>query len=165
MKSKPSQNNIFHNFTSNPSFSKIFNNFDLELTLGGPKTLILIWPSELVETNAIARAIKGPRNPSNQKKKRLSLGFGLCLNVFYTFFLSSKHKKHTKTHQSFLIIFFTKKNTRYCSYTQSSSPQFYTLGFGVQECGCSFLAIIHTPNLLNLFPSIILLLCFNNMIY
>ena len=65
MKSKPSQNNIFHNFTSNPSFSKIFNNFDLELTLGGPKTLILIWPSELVETNAIARAIKGPKNPSN----------------------------------------------------------------------------------------------------
>ena len=32
---KPSQNNTFHNFTSNPSFSKIFDNFDQ------------VWPSWL----------------------------------------------------------------------------------------------------------------------
>ena len=40
MKSKPSQNNIFHSFTSNLSFSEIFNNFDQiwpGVDLGGPK--------------------------------------------------------------------------------------------------------------------------------
>jgi len=34
-RSKPSQNNTFHSFTSNQSFSKIFGNFDLELTPNG----------------------------------------------------------------------------------------------------------------------------------
>ena len=36
-RSKSSQNNIFHGFTSNPSFSEIFSKFDLDLTLCGPK--------------------------------------------------------------------------------------------------------------------------------
>ena len=35
-KSKFPQNSIFHSFTSSLSFSEIFGNFDLELTLGGP---------------------------------------------------------------------------------------------------------------------------------
>ena len=43
-----------------------------------------------------AGAIKSPKHPSNQKKK-LSLGSALCRNIFYIFFLSSKHKKHIKS--------------------------------------------------------------------
>ena len=66
-RSKSSQNNIFHGFTSNPSYSETFVNFDrvwLSLTCGwlsvGPKTLILIRSSEWVETSAIAEIIKFP---------------------------------------------------------------------------------------------------------
>ena len=35
-RSKSSQNNTFHSFTSNLSFLEIFGKFDLELTLDGP---------------------------------------------------------------------------------------------------------------------------------
>ena len=62
---KPSKNNTFHSFTSSPSFSKVFGNFNqvwLSLTLSwfpiGLETLILIRPSERVETNVIAKIIK-----------------------------------------------------------------------------------------------------------
>ena len=113
-------------------------------------------------------AIKGPKHPQT-KKKSLLRSYSLPRRFLRIFPLSQTHTHtHTQTQKNTsksLDSSFSTKNTRYCSYTQSSSPWFYTLGFGVQECGCSFLAIIHTPNLLNLFPSIILLLCFNNMIY
>ena len=56
-RSESSQNDIFHAFTSNPSYSKIFVKFDLMLTLGGTKTLILIQLSERVEANAIVKII------------------------------------------------------------------------------------------------------------
>ena len=36
-RSKLPHNKIFHSFTSNPSFSEIFNNFDLKSIPGGPK--------------------------------------------------------------------------------------------------------------------------------
>jgi len=52
--------------------------------------------------------------------------------------------------------FFTK-NTSYCSYTQSSSPWFYTLDLGFKDVDVAFLAVIHIPNLLNLFLAFILL--------
>ena len=62
---KSSQNNIFHGFTSNPSFSEIFGKFDqvwLSLTRSWPrmalKTLILIQQSKRVGTNVIAKIIK-----------------------------------------------------------------------------------------------------------
>ena len=60
-RSKPSQNNIFHDFTSNPSFSEIsatLTKFDWCWLRVGPKTLILIQPSEQVETKFIAKIIK-----------------------------------------------------------------------------------------------------------
>ena len=56
------------------------------------------------------------------------------------------------------------KNTRYCSYTQFSFPWFYTLDLRFRGVDVALLAIIHTPNLLNLFLAFILLLCLNNMI-
>ena len=53
------------------------------------------------------RGYKRPQAPLDQKKKgRLSWVPALCLDEFWTFLLSSKHKK---THQSLLILFFTKK--------------------------------------------------------
>ena len=51
MKSKPSQNNIFHSFTSNMSFSEIFNNFDK------------VWPGV---------DLKGPKNPNFDLAIRVS---------------------------------------------------------------------------------------------
>ena len=56
-RSESCQNDIFHAFTSNLSYSKIFVKFDLMLTLGGTKTLILIQLSERVETSAIVKII------------------------------------------------------------------------------------------------------------
>ena len=59
--SKSSQNSTFHGFSPNPSFSEVLTTltkFDQKLTLVGPKTLILIQPSEWVETNAIVKIIK-----------------------------------------------------------------------------------------------------------
>ena len=51
-----------------------------------------------------ARAIKGPRHPPEKKKKKKKiLGPTLCLDVFYTFFLSLKHKKHIKASGFFLL--------------------------------------------------------------
>ena len=61
-RSKSSQNNIFYSFTSNLSFSEIFGKFDKVWpgvdSWWAPETLILIQPSEWVETNAIANIIK-----------------------------------------------------------------------------------------------------------
>ena len=64
-RSKFPQNITFHSFTSNPNFSEIFGNFDqvwLSLTwswlLMCWEILILIRPSEQVETNAIWKIIK-----------------------------------------------------------------------------------------------------------
>ena len=37
MRSKLSQNNVFHSFTGNPSFSEIFNKFDPKSISGGLK--------------------------------------------------------------------------------------------------------------------------------
>ena len=55
-------NNIFHSFTSNLSFLKIFKptvtKFDLKSIPSGPKTLILIRLSEWVEANVIAKIIQ-----------------------------------------------------------------------------------------------------------
>ena len=63
--SKSSQNNNFHDFLSNPSFSEIFGYFDqvwLSLTRSwsrvGWKTLILIQPSKWVRTKVIMKIIK-----------------------------------------------------------------------------------------------------------
>ena len=80
-------------------------------------------------------AIKAPKHPLDQKRK-VSLGFALCLNVFYMFFLSSEHtKKNTlKPLDSSLFT----KNTRYCSYTRSSSPWFYILDLGFRGVDVAF---------------------------
>ena len=61
-KSKSPQNITFHSFTSNPSSSDIFTNFD-QIWPGvyswwALETIILIWPLEQIETNAIAKIIK-----------------------------------------------------------------------------------------------------------
>ena len=61
-RSKSPQNSTFHSFTSKLRFLEIFGNFD-QVWLGvdswwAPKILILIWPSERVEPNAIAKIIK-----------------------------------------------------------------------------------------------------------
>ena len=60
--SKSSQNNIFHSFISNPSYSETFINFNqvwLEVdSWWVSETLILIWPLEWVETNSITMIIK-----------------------------------------------------------------------------------------------------------
>ena len=63
-RSKSSQNNIFHGFISNLKSSKIFSNFDqvwLEFnSRWALETLIFIWSSKQVETNAIVKIIKFP---------------------------------------------------------------------------------------------------------
>ena len=62
MRSRSSQNNIFHGFTSNSSYSENFIIFDRVWpevdSWWAQKILILIQSSERVETNAIAKIIK-----------------------------------------------------------------------------------------------------------
>ena len=76
---------------------------------------------------------KRPQALLDPKKKETNLGPALCLDVFYTFPLSSKHifthKNTHETNQSLLKLLFTK-NTWYYPYTQSSFPWFYTLDLG-----------------------------------
>ena len=81
------------------------------------------------------------------------------------FFSLPNTKKHSKHTSKFLDSSLFTKNTRYCSYTQSSFPWFYILDLRFKGVDVAFLAIIHTPNFLNLFLAFILLLCLNNMIY
>ena len=61
-RSKPSQNNTFHSFTSNPRFLATLTKFDRVWpgvdSRCAQETLILIWSLEWVETNVIANIIK-----------------------------------------------------------------------------------------------------------
>ena len=57
-RSKSSQKNIVHGFISNLSSLEIFGNFDQVWLPIGLETLILIRPSEQVETNVIVKIIK-----------------------------------------------------------------------------------------------------------
>ena len=57
-----------------------------------------------------AAAIKGPRHPSDQKKKKTPGLPALCLDEFKAFLISSKHKKHIKPsrfflHQKYKVLF------------------------------------------------------------
>ena len=99
-----------------------------------------------------ARAINSPKHPSNQKRHFSNfLPFAWFL---YTFFSLPNTQKNTS---KLLDSSFFTKNTRYCYYTQSSFPGFYILDLGFRGVDVAFLAIINTPNLLNLFLAFILL--------
>ena len=99
-----------------------------------------------------AGAINSPKHPSNQGGRHFS-NFLLSAWSLYTFFSLPNTKKHIHPLDSSIFT----NNTRYCSYTQSSFPWFYTLDLGFRGVGVTFLTIIHTPNLLNLFLAFILL--------
>ena len=49
---------FLHQTRDTRRFSSTLTKFNPELTLEGPKTLILIWPSERVETSVIAKIIE-----------------------------------------------------------------------------------------------------------
>ena len=53
----------------------------------------------------MCRAIKGPRHFQTTGGDHFSGFFLSAWMISKLFFLSSKHKKHTKTHQSLLILF------------------------------------------------------------
>ena len=73
--------------------------------------------------------------------------FYMHFSLFQTHTKKRKEKKNTsKLLDSSLFT----KNTRYCSYTQSSFLWFYTWDLGFRGVDEAFLASIHTPNLLNL---------------
>ena len=106
-------------------------------------------------------AINSPRHTPDREKTHFSKIFFLPSYSLHFFFLSPKHqKKHPKTlqktNQSLLILPFSPR-TQGIAFALNLHFLGFTFRFGVQGCGCSFLAIIHTPNLLNLFPSMFLL--------
>ena len=111
------------------------------------------------------RAINSPKHPTDREDTlffEIRILPNLSTHLFFSLPNTKKHPKHTS---KFLDSSLFAKNTRYCSYTQSSFPWFYTLDLRFRGVDVAFLAIIHTPNLLNLFLSFILLLCLNNTIY
>ena len=113
-------------------------------------TLFLAFQGRRLKTHF--RAINSPRHPTDQED-HIFFWILPSAQLLYTF-LSFKHQKHTsKLPNSSLLT----KNRRYCPYTQSSFPWFYTLVLGFRGLDVAFLAIIHTPNLLNLFLAFILL--------
>ena len=93
-----------------------------------------------------ARAINSPKHPSDQKRNTFFWVFALFLVSLHVF-PSSKTPKNLKNTLKPLDSSLFTKNTRYCSYTQSSFPWFYTLDLGFRGVDVAFLAIIHTPNL------------------
>ena len=104
-------------------------------------------------------AINNPKHPSDQGT-HIFLKFALYLVPLYFFPLFQTPKKKPKntpknTSKSLDSSFFTK-NTRYCFRTQSSFPWFYAWDLGFRGVDVAFLAIIHTPNLIDLFSSIYL---------
>ena len=106
-------------------------------------------------------AIKGPKHLQTEKRQRGDfpkscslLGHFLHISpLFQTHIYTQKHSQNkskpldSSLHQKYKVL--------------SLYPIFFSLvlhlGFGVQGCGCSFLAIIHTRNFLNLFLAFILL--------
>ena len=83
-----------------------------------------------------AGALKGPRRLHTKKRKSPWVLLSSC--TFFTPFSNLLNTKNTqKTHQSLLILLFTK-NKRYCSYTKSSSPWFYTLDLGFRGVDVAF---------------------------
>ena len=88
------------------------------------------------------KARKGPRYPLDQKKKK-EISWALCptwtISECFSSLPNTKKdpKKKKITSKSFNSSLFTK-NTRYCSYTQSSSPWFYTLDLGFRGVGVAF---------------------------
>ena len=102
---------------------------------------------------------KRPQAPPDPKRRDFPRSCSLhgCFMQASSLLQTHFYTKNTqKTNQSLLILLFTK-NTRYCSYTQSSFPWFYTLDLGFRGVDVAFLAIIHTHNFLNLFLEFILL--------
>ena len=106
------------------------------------------------------RGYKYPQAPLRLRRKTFLWFFALFLVSLHVF-LYSKHQKthikHPKSTSNPLDSSFFTNNTRYCLYTQSSFPWFYTLDLGFRVMDVAFLAIIHTPNLLNVFLAFILL--------
>ena len=117
-----------------------------------------------------ARAINSPRHPLDLGGGHIFLSFFLHL-AFLHIFLSSKHqKKHVENTQKTLPKKKKKKKTHQSFFILASSPttqgsvlvpNLHLLGstswLGFRGVDVALLAIIHTPNLLNLFPSMFLL--------
>ena len=76
------------------------------------------------------RGYKSPQVPSKKKKQDFSGFSSLFGHSLHVFPLFKKQKKHNKNTSNPLDSSFFTKNTRYCPYTQSSSPWFYTLDLG-----------------------------------
>ena len=164
-RSKSSQNNTFHGFLSNPSFSEIFGiKFDLNLTLGGAKNpnfdlaIRMSWNQFHCEDYQILI----PTNVHGSKSElewqgdapidallTSKTGGGTHFSKFllstwspYMFFPLPNTKKHTKKHPKNtskpLDSYLFTNNTRYCSYTQSSFPWFYTLDLGFRGVDVAF---------------------------
>ena len=76
------------------------------------------------------RAINSPRHPTERENTLFFFFFSeihLLPSLSTRFFSLPNNKKHQKHTSKLLDSFLFIKNTRYCSYTQSSFPWFYTL--------------------------------------
>ena len=104
------------------------------------------------------------------KGTHIFLKFSLYPIPLYIFSLFKTPKNTSKKTSNFLDSCIFTNNSRQCSCTQSSSPWFYTLDLGFRGMDVAFLAIIHTPSLLNIFLAFIykyiyIYISLNNMIY
>ena len=108
---------------------------------------------------------KRPQAPS-RPKKRNSPQVLLSSQMFSTHFSSLTNTKNTQKNTSkfFDSSLFTK-STRYCFYTQSSSPWFYTLDLGFKGVDVAF-QLLSTPLTFQIFfQPLSCSFCLNNMIY
>ena len=90
--------------------------------------------------------------------------FGSCFGHFFSLFPPYFSPKKHKTHKSLDSSLFTK-NIRYCFYTQSSSPWFYTLDLEFRGVDVAF-QLLSTPlTFQKIFQPLSCSFCLNNMIY
>ena len=106
----------------------------------------------------VLRAINSLGHPSD-RGTHIFLKFALCLVPLYIF-VSSKHQKnaqkHSKKHIKVSWFFLLHQEHKVLLLHPIFFSWFYAWDLGFRGVDVAFLAVIHTPNLLDLFSSIYL---------
>ena len=112
--------------------------------------------NNILERPLPRKACQGYKRPQAPLAKKRGEFPGFCSLPGYSLHIFPLFQTQ-KTHQSLLIFFLLHQKYQVLFLYQIFFFLVLPLGFGIQGCGCSFLATIHTPNFLNLFLAFILL--------
>ena len=113
--------------------------FSAEIPLVNPSLTKGQTRSKSTQNNMFHGLISNPSSSKGiPKPKKKRLFWVLLFAWMFSTHFSSLSKKHTKNTSKPLDSSFFTKNTKYCSYTQSSSHWFYTLDLGFKVVDIAF---------------------------